>query len=80
MGGERGAICTLSSLIVQRKAAWNTPDTASPRPSPKGEGEQLAGYPGVFERTEWEKGASPQPSPKGEGEQLARFPGVFKEA
>ena len=41
--------------------------TASPQPSPKGEGGQLARYPVVFERTEWEKGASPQPSPKGEG-------------
>ena len=53
--------------LYKEEAAWNTPDAASPRPSPKGEGEQLAGYPGVFERTEWEKGASPQPSPKGEG-------------
>ena len=32
--------------------ACNTPDTASPRPSPKGEGEQLARFPGVFESAE----------------------------
>jgi len=28
---------------------------ASPQPSPKGEGEQLARYSGVFEGTEWGK-------------------------
>ena len=51
----------------KKKQPETHPEAASPQPSPKGEGGQLARFPGVFERTEWEKGASPQPSPKGEG-------------
>jgi len=46
---------------------------ASPQPSPKGEGEQLAGYPVVLERTEWGKSSlkhnpeQPLPRPLSEG-------------
>ncbi len=50
----RRIICKGISKSLNRSSteACNTPDTASPQPSPKGEGEQLARFPGVFESAE----------------------------
>jgi len=47
---------------------------ASPQPSPKGEGEQLAGYPVVFERTELGKSSLSPALSEGRGRTISRIP------
>ena len=71
---------TLQFVRVFQKAwntpdtACNTPDTASPRPSPKGEGEQIARYSGVFERTEWGKSSLSPTLSEGRGRTISEIP------
>ena len=79
----QGRFLMIISWFANNSAVWfvrvfQKPEqklgTASPRPSPKGEGEQLARFPGVIERTEWGKSSLSPALSEGRGGIISEIP------